>query len=166
MDNIVSSADVSAGQRPKSPRSPATGISVPPPSRVVIICGAPCSGKSTLARQLAQPGDIVLDRDVMARQLGSPRLWLHEYRYGVAAEQWMQRELRRLAWGVEGRSAYVVRCLARGHERRELATMLRAEVRVLDPGEEECVHRAVVTYRPHGTIEGIRNWYRDYRMYP
>lgn len=131
---------------------------------VVLICGAPCSGKSTLARQLAQPGDLVLDRDDMARRLGSPRRWMHEYRYGMAAEQWMQRELRRLAWGFEGQ-AYVVRCLARGPERRALAATLRAEVRVLDPGEEECVHRAVTSYRPHGTIEGIRNWYADYRMF-
>lgn len=131
---------------------------------VVLICGAPCSGKSTLARQMAQPGDLVLDRDEMARQLGSPRRWLHEYRYGVAAERWMQRELRRVAWGVDT-NAYVVRSLARGPERRALAVTLRADVRVLDPGEEECVHRAVTSYRPHGTIEGIRNWYRDFRMF-
>lgn len=134
-------------------------------SGVVLICGAPCSGKSTLARQLAQPGDVVLDRDEMARTLGSPRRWMHAYRYGVAAERWMQRELRRLAWGYEGGTAYVVRCLARGPERRELAAVLRADVRVLDPGEEECVHRAVTSYRPHGTIEGIRRWYADYRMF-
>jgi hypothetical protein len=165
MDNDVSDADVSAGQSPNSRRSPAGGASAPVRSGVVLICGAPCSGKSSLARQLARPGDLVLDRDEMARRLGSPRLWMHEYRYGVAAEQWMQRELRRLAWGTEGR-AYVVRCLARGQERRELAATLRADVRVLDPGEEECVHRAVVACRPHGTIEGIRNWYRDFRMFP
>lgn len=135
-----------------------------PVGDVLIISGAPCSGKSTLARALAGPGDLVLDRDDMARRLGSPRLWMHEYRYGVAAEQWMQRELRRLAWGIEG-NAYVVRCLAREQDRRELAAILKAEVRVLDPGEEECVHRAVVSYRPHGTIEGIRQWYRDHRMF-
>lgn len=133
--------------------------------RVVILAGPPCSGKTTMARRLAQPGDLVLDRDELAQRLGSPRRWMHEYRYGVAAEQLMQREIRRLAWGIAG-NAYVVRCLARGAERRELAALLQAEIRLLDPGEDECVRRAVAGRRPHGTIEGIRRWYRQYRTSP
>lgn len=131
---------------------------------VIILSGAPCSGKSTLARELAGPGGLVLDRDDLARRLGSPARWLHPYRYSVKAEQWMQRELRRLAWGYDGR-AIVIRCLARAADREALADQLHATVRVLDPGEDECVRRAVAGRRPHGTIEGIHRWYDDYRAY-
>jgi hypothetical protein len=126
--------------------------------RVLIIAGPPCSGKTTLAQQLAGPGDVVLDRDDMARRLGSPRGWLHEYRYGRAAEEWMQRELRRLAWGVAG-SAYVIRCLPRERDRIALAERLNATVRLLDPGMNECIRRAIADGRPAGTVEGIRRWY-------
>jgi hypothetical protein len=127
-------------------------------SRILIIAGPPCAGKSTLAQRLAVPGDVVLDRDDMARRLGSPKWWMHDYRYGVAAEQWMQRELRRLAWGVTG-SAYVVRGLPRVDERRALAERLNADVWLLDPGMNECIRRAIADGRPVGTVDGIRRWY-------
>ena len=39
---------------------------------LTIIMGAPCSGKSTYVRERAQPGDIVIDFDVLAQALGSP----------------------------------------------------------------------------------------------
>ncbi len=39
---------------------------------LTVIMGAPCSGKSTYVKQNAQPGDIVIDFDVLAQALGSP----------------------------------------------------------------------------------------------
>lgn len=47
------------------------------PAQVVLICGPPCSGKTTLTKQLANPGDVVLDLDAIAQELGSPRQWMH-----------------------------------------------------------------------------------------
>lgn len=38
---------------------------------LTVIQGAPCSGKSTYLREHAQPGDIVIDFDVLAVALGS-----------------------------------------------------------------------------------------------
>jgi L-ascorbate metabolism protein UlaG (beta-lactamase superfamily) len=39
---------------------------------LTVITGPPCSGKSTYARQHAQPGDITIDFDHLAQALGSP----------------------------------------------------------------------------------------------
>lgn len=39
---------------------------------VTLICGPPVAGKTTLAKRLAQPGDLILDLDTIAKQLGSP----------------------------------------------------------------------------------------------
>lgn len=39
---------------------------------LTVITGPPCSGKSTEARKRAQPGDIVIDYDLIAQALGSP----------------------------------------------------------------------------------------------
>lgn len=39
---------------------------------LTVVMGAPCSGKSTYVREHAQPGDVVIDFDVMAQALGSP----------------------------------------------------------------------------------------------
>ncbi len=39
---------------------------------LTVVMGAPCSGKSTYVKQHAQPGDIVIDFDVLAQALGSP----------------------------------------------------------------------------------------------
>lgn len=38
---------------------------------ITVITGPPCSGKSTYARTHAQPGDIVIDFDLMAQAFGS-----------------------------------------------------------------------------------------------
>lgn len=39
---------------------------------LTVITGPPCSGKSTYAREHAQPGDIIIDYDLMCQALGSP----------------------------------------------------------------------------------------------
>jgi predicted kinase len=38
---------------------------------LTVITGPPCSGKSTYAREHAEPGDILIDYDLMAQALGS-----------------------------------------------------------------------------------------------
>lgn len=39
---------------------------------LTVVTGPPCAGKSTYVREHAQPGDIVVDFDVLAEALGSP----------------------------------------------------------------------------------------------
>ena len=65
-----------------------------PRSRLVLICGLPASGKSTLARQLAPkiPG-IRLDKDGWVTQLGAD-VWDDEFRLRIERQLWaLTREL-------------------------------------------------------------------------
>jgi predicted kinase len=128
-------------------------------ARVVLIAGPPCSGKTTLALQLAQTGELVVDRDAIARQLGSPRLHMHSRYVTRLAELRMRAMLVQLQAGAFTGTAYVVRCLPRRTQRDALAHRLGAEVRLLDPGVAECLRRATVDGRPPGTVEAIRQWY-------
>lgn len=39
---------------------------------LTVVTGPPCSGKSTYVREHAQPGDVVIDFDLLCQALGSP----------------------------------------------------------------------------------------------
>jgi hypothetical protein len=132
------------------------------PPTITVIAGPPCAGKSTLALQLARPGDLVIDRDVIARQLGSPRLHMHAPAVTRLAEQRMRAGLAELHRRPEDVTAYVVRCLPRAAQRQHLARRLGATVRLLDPGQRECLRRAHHEGRPPGTVLAIRQWYARY----
>jgi hypothetical protein len=75
-----------------------------------------------------------------------------------SAEAKMQSEMAKVARMRTGR-AIVVRCLPNVHDRAVLARQLGAEVRLLNPGFEECLARAQADRRPPGTIASIREWY-------
>ena len=131
---------------------------------VTLITGPPCAGKSTLAKQLAQPGDVVLDWDDICVELGSSHQWAHSAQVREQAEAVMQQRMWQLA-GWQG-AAYVIRCAAEANARTRLARRLGAVVWVLDPGHAECVRRARVDGRPRGTTQAIRQWYQRYRRGP
>jgi predicted kinase len=130
------------------------------PRQVVLICGPPCSGKSTLARQLAttHPG-LIVDRDDIAQRLGSPHPWNHPRHITTAAEREMQAQLDYIA-NTGDITAYVVRSLPDPVDREQLATRLGATVTLLDPGQRECERRARADHRPQWTYGAITNWYK------
>jgi predicted kinase len=63
-------------------------------TRLVLICGLPASGKSTLARQLSPKiSAIRLDKDEWATQLGAD-LWDEEFRVRLEHQLWaLSRDL-------------------------------------------------------------------------
>lgn len=133
--------------------------------RVILLCGPPCAGKTTLAEQLAQPGDQVLDLDIIARELGSPARWVHPEPYRTQAEQRI-RELMRQLPGTGPGTAYVIRSLPNPQHRAITAKMIKAiRCIVLNPGQAECIRRATVDGRPPTTVDAIADWYNHYRSW-
>ncbi|MFJ8818197.1 AAA family ATPase [Amycolatopsis thermoflava] len=131
--------------------------------KVVLIAGPPCAGKTTLAKALAAPGELVLDRDLIAQELGSPTRWGHAEHLAQQAEAVMRARIAAVA-RAEDVTAYVVRSVPRPGQRIALANELRAtEVFLLNPGLEECMSRAARDGRPRGTTRAIRSWFADYR---
>lgn len=130
--------------------------------RVVLLCGPPCSGKTTLAHRLAHAGDAVLDYDDIARDLGSPVQWSHPEPWRTMAEQAMQAQIATHAAHPTPGTAYVIRTAPRAAQRARLAHQWAATVYLLNPGEAECRRRAVKAQRPSGTNRAIGVWYHRY----
>ena len=77
--------------------------------RIVLLCGPPCAGKTTLAHRMATPGDLILDYDDIARQLGSPTPWNHPEPYRTQAEQVMQQHIAQAQASTAEGTAWVIR---------------------------------------------------------
>lgn len=133
------------------------------PANVILICGPPCSGKTTLANELAQSGDLVLDFDAIARELGSTKEWWHDEPYRGQAERRMREVMDRLPGSAPG-TAYVIRSLPEGQHRAITARRMKASACwVINPGEAECKRRAEQDGRPQGTVAYIAEWFDQYR---
>lgn len=129
---------------------------------ITLIAGPPCAGKTTKALELARPGELVVDRDAIARELGSSRLHMHTPYITRLAEARMRAELARLQANPRV-TAYVVRCLPGGQQRAAWVRRFNARLVLLDPGLDECLHRASRDGRPPGTFGAIRQWYARYQ---
>lgn len=118
-------------------------ILAPPPTRLVLICGLPASGKSTLARRLAREIPAIrLDKDEWVTQLGAD-LWDDAFRVRLEKQLWA------LTQELLARSQSVI--LEWGHwarvERDEKRLGARAlgvgvELHYVDAPLEELVERA------------------------
>jgi 5-methylcytosine-specific restriction protein A len=77
-----------------------------PKCRVLLVCGPPASGKSTLVRARAGPDDVVVDLDAIAREFGFGRDRPAE----ITAELLQERNRRLAALAAEppSRTAWVI----------------------------------------------------------
>src|SRR5438034_10617893 len=112
-------------------------------TRLVLICGLPASGKSTLARQLAPKIPAIrLDKDGWATQLGAD-LWDEEFRVRLEHQLWVlskdllaQGQSVILEWGHWAR-------VERDEKRLGARALgVRVELHYLDVPLEELMERA------------------------
>ncbi|MFI2577710.1 hypothetical protein ACH5AJ_36555 [Streptomyces rochei] len=106
---------------------------------VTLVTGPPCAGKTTYVAARVQPGDIVLDQDVI----------------GAAA---MRAGLARVAAMTTG-TAWVIRCAPGPTTRAALARQIGAtDVVLLRPDDAELFGRAARRQYPRRHIQAVRDW--------
>jgi len=133
-----------------------------PHRQVVLVTGPPCAGKSTYVRTHAQPDDLILDLDEIARECGSTRYWQHDPAIAQKADRIMRSRIASLAGGGSIR-AWVIRCAPSGPGRSALARLIRADqVIVLLPDSAELVRRALQRPDRIATINAINAWREAY----
>jgi 5-methylcytosine-specific restriction endonuclease McrA len=130
-------------------------------ARITLVCGPPCSGKTTWVHEHAEPGDLVLDWDALAQALGSPHPWQHPPALRPFIAEARDAALARLDRAHNLSAAWIIATAPRQADRDRLAP--GASVVLLATPEDECVRRARRDGRPADTIEAIEAWWRTYR---
>lgn len=119
-----------------------TGQNTQPEQKVYLITGAPCSGKTTFARERMEAGDVLVDIDDIWQQIsGQPRYVkpysLNPLVFATRDEQEEKVRIRAGTW----RNAFIIRGYPLAMDRRRAAERLGAEVITIDTPKEECLER-------------------------
>lgn len=119
-----------------------TGQNTQPEQKVYLITGAPCSGKTTFARERMQAGDVLVDIDDIWQQISGQPRYTKPYSLNplVFATRDAQEDLIRTRAGT-WRNAFVIKGLPLAMDRRRTAEKLGAEVITIDTPKEECLER-------------------------
>lgn len=123
-----------------------------------IITGAPCSGKSTYVREHAQPGDVIVDFDVIAQALGSAVSHQAEGAVREAAFAARSAVINYLVDHAEECEGWVIHSDPADWQ-REAYERVGAEFVDLDTDLETCLERAEQDERPEGEADAIRAWF-------
>lgn len=129
---------------------------------LIVVVGPPCGGKTTYARQHAQPGDIIVDWDALACALAAPDA--DPYDHGHAVRQCAFRarasainEALKHAGDVD---VYLIHTAPRP-EALEAYARQGGRVVVVDPGMEVVVARCQAE-RPASALAVAMRWYDDH----
>lgn len=113
-------------------------------TKIIIIYGAPASGKSTYVKEHAEEGDVIVDLDIIQRsfqicrksegkkELLEHALFIRDYLYKMLEQQ-----------RIETKTAWIIAGLPDGFERQALAKRLNAELIFMGVSKEECIRRAM-----------------------
>lgn len=130
---------------------------------IVVVIGPPASGKTTWVRERAQPGDVVIDYDVIARALGAdPSADEYAHPQHLA---WVARGARRAAVERACRLAarctvYIIHALPSARALDDYRFM-RYRIQVVDPGYDVVRARCEAS-RPPSFMQAVSTWYGSY----
>lgn len=125
---------------------------------VHVVCGAPCSGKSTFIANNKNDGDIVIDLDAIAQAIGyadTHGARGNMLRVAQAARLGAISEILRRRCG-----AWIIHTQPSPEDITRYETS-GAVFHICDPGIEACLQRATDEGRPDGTAKAIREWYAN-----
>lgn len=119
-----------------------SGQNTQPEKKVYIITGAPCSGKTTFARERMQAGDLIIDIDDLWQIIsGQPRYTkpnsVKPLVFAARKELEAQVQMRAGTW----RNAFIIKGLPLPMDRRREAERLDAEIITIDTPKEICLER-------------------------
>lgn len=131
----------------------------PSKSPLTILCGPPCSGKTTYVRTHAGSDDVVIDLDTIKTALRPSYVhWTQDIDNGLLDRA---IRVRNHLLGMLSRSAapraWLIVAAPTDEERQWWRDKLGGEVILLHPGVAECKRRAVARGTPQA-IEGINKW--------
>lgn len=144
-----------------------SAIKPPPPrrlTRVTLVAGPPCSGKTAYVAQRATSADLILDLDRLQHALGSPTPQ-GPHPAGLLPFALAARDavLGRLAAPSGVARAWVI---AGAPTRAERAQIGAHETVVLAVSADECITRARRDNRGARTVDWIRQWWAAYEPDP
>lgn len=130
---------------------------------VTLVCGPPCSGKSTYVRRHAKPADLVICHDLLAQAAGSKRQHNHELHYGQAAKLAYAQAVASIPQ--HDGDVWVIRCAPEATRRGTLAEGIGADrVVVLLPSRGVVLARVRHTRRDVTTTQRVvMRWYSRYQ---
>ena len=145
------------------------GVAVAIERKVYIITGAPCSGKTTFARERMQEGDIILDiDDIWQTVSGMPRYTKPNGLKAVVFNMRLALKEQIAKGSGSWRNAYIIESLPIATDRKREAERYKAhntEIITMEASREECLNRLYAN--PNGrdikAYEGyINNYFEDY----
>jgi hypothetical protein len=139
----------------------------PPPyflgSRVTVVAGPPCSGKTSYVRGHAGPGDLVVDYDALAVALGSGDSHDHPATLRPFILNARDAVIDRLSRFSDVPHAWVIYGAPTLAERHAI---VGADVVVLAVDAAECKRRAVEAGRPERWAGLVDQWWLAYQPHP
>ena len=122
-----------------------------------VICGAPCSGKSTYVKENAKDGDLRIDYDVIAQALGATKPYEAEGLIKQATLTAREGAIKTALADPDSES-WIIHT-SPSEEHLKMYEEVGADIVELDVGYEECIARAERDDRPQQTFDGIEKWY-------
>jgi len=117
---------------------------------IILVHGAPCSGKTEYVKGKMQEGDVVIDADLLAQALGSPES--HDHPGHIKS---LGMKLRDVAIREASRGTYKTWVISASP--RATQTIPHTSSLHLDPGMDVCLSRS--QGRPSWTKEAIHDYY-------